>query len=112
MEARAVVRHVRMSPRKMRVVANLVRGKRVDEAMAMLKLMPKKGAAVIRKLLNSAVANAEQAGINDVDQLIDPRLQRRRRADPQAVDAARDGPRQPQSTSAPATSPCRVVEEE
>ncbi len=62
MEARAVVRHVRMSPRKMRVVADLVRGKRVDEAMAMLKLMPKKGAAVIRKLLSSAVANAEHAG--------------------------------------------------
>ena len=51
MEARAVVRHVRMSPRKMRVVANLVRGKRVDEAMSMLKLMPKKGAGVIRKLI-------------------------------------------------------------
>ena len=44
MEARAVVRHVRMSPRKMRVVANLVRGKRVEEAMGMLELMPKKGA--------------------------------------------------------------------
>ena len=69
MEARAVVRHVRMSPRKMRVVANLVRGKRVDEAMSMLKLMPKKGATVIRKLIISAVANAEHAGINDVDQL-------------------------------------------
>ncbi|HEX8953361.1 MAG TPA: uL22 family ribosomal protein, partial [Polyangia bacterium] len=69
MEARAVVRHVRMSPRKMRVVANLVRGKRVDEAMSMLKLMPKKGAGVIRKLIISAVANAEHAGINDVDQL-------------------------------------------
>ena len=45
MEAKAVVRHVRMSPRKMRVVANLVRGKRVDEAMAMLKLMPQEGRA-------------------------------------------------------------------
>ena len=44
MEAKAVVRHVRMSPRKMRVVANLVRGKRVEEAMSLLKLMPKKGA--------------------------------------------------------------------
>ncbi len=60
MEAKAVVRTVRMSPRKMRVVANLVRGKKVGEAMALLKLMPKKGAFVIRKLLISAVANAEQ----------------------------------------------------
>jgi len=50
MEARAVIRGVRMSPRKMRVVANLVRGKRVGEAMSLLKLMPKKGAVVIRKL--------------------------------------------------------------
>ncbi len=70
MEAKAVVRHVRMSPRKMRVVANLVRGKRVEDAMSLLKLMPKKGATVIRKLLISAVANAEQQGEVDVDNLL------------------------------------------
>jgi large subunit ribosomal protein L22 len=70
MEAKAVVRGVRMSPRKMRVVANLVRGKRVGEAMSLLKLMPKKGAFVIRKLLISAVANAEQKGDVDVDNLV------------------------------------------
>jgi large subunit ribosomal protein L22 len=70
MEAKAVVRTVRMSPRKMRVVANLVRGKKVGEAMALLKLMPKKGAFVIRKLLISAVANAEQKGDVDVDNLL------------------------------------------
>jgi large subunit ribosomal protein L22 len=70
MEAKAVVRHVRMSPRKMRVVANLVRGKRVGEAMSLLKHMPKKGAFVIRKLLISAVANAEHKGDVDVDNLL------------------------------------------
>jgi large subunit ribosomal protein L22 len=71
MEAKAVVRHVRMSPRKMRVIANLVRGKRVEEAMSLLKHMPKKGAVVIRKLLISAVANAEQKSENvDVDSLL------------------------------------------
>ena len=70
MEAKAVVRHVGMSPRKMRVIANLVRGKRVEEAMSLLKLMPKKGAVIIRKLLISAVANAEQKGEVDVDQLL------------------------------------------
>jgi large subunit ribosomal protein L22 len=59
-----------MSPRKMRIVANLVRGKRVDEAMNLLKLMPKKAAYVIRKLLISAVANAEHQGTQDVDQLV------------------------------------------
>ena len=69
MEAKAVVRGVRMSPRKMRVVANLVRGKQVGAAMSLLKLMPKKGAVVIRKLLISAIANAEQKGDVDVDGL-------------------------------------------
>ena len=70
MEAKAVCRHVRISPRKMRVVANLVRGKRVDEAMAMLKHTPKRSALVIRKLLLSAVANAENRGTSDVDSLV------------------------------------------
>ena len=67
--ARAHVRTVRMSPRKMRVVANMVRGKKVDEAMNMLRLMPKKAAVLIRKLLVSAVANAEHQGEQDVDSL-------------------------------------------
>ncbi len=70
MEAKAIVRHVRMSPRKMRVVANLVRGKSVDQAMSLLKLMPKKGAVVIGKLIVSAVANAEQQGDVNVDNLV------------------------------------------
>ena len=70
MAAKAIVRHVRMSPRKMRIVANLVRGKRVDDAMSVLKLMPKKAAYVIRKLLISAVANAEHQGQQDVDALV------------------------------------------
>jgi large subunit ribosomal protein L22 len=69
MAARALIRHYRMSPRKMRVVANMVRGKRVDEAMGMLRVMPKKAAEVIRKLLVSAVANAEHQGEQDVDGL-------------------------------------------
>ena len=70
MAAKAVVRHVRMSPRKMRIVANMVRGKRVDDAMNLLRLMPKKAAFVIRKLLVSAVANAEHQGQQDVDVLL------------------------------------------
>lgn len=70
MAARAVVRHVRMSPRKMRIIADMVRGKRVDEAMNLLRVMPKKAAVVIRKLLVSAVANAEHQGVEDVDALL------------------------------------------
>ena len=59
-----------MSPRKMRVVANLVRGKRVDDAMNLLQLMPKRAAVLIRKLLVSAVANAEHQGQQEVDALL------------------------------------------
>ena len=70
MKAKAVVRDVRMSPRKMRIVANMVRGKRVGEAMVLLRLMPKKAAYIIRKLLVSAVANAEHEGEQDVDALM------------------------------------------
>ena len=55
MPAKAIVRHVRMSPRKMRIIANQVRGKSVGEAMSLLKVSPKKASVVIRKLLISAV---------------------------------------------------------
>ena len=70
MEAKAVVRHVRISPRKMRIVANLIRGRRVDQVMAMLKHTPKRSGAVLRKLLISAIANAEHKGQTDVDSLV------------------------------------------
>ena len=54
-----------MSPRKMRVVANLVRGKSVEEAVAMLDLMPKKAAGLISKAIKSAAANAEDKSGGD-----------------------------------------------
>ena len=60
MQARAIARGIQMSPRKARVVANLVRGKSVEEALAILQLLPKKGARVITKVLRSAIANAGQ----------------------------------------------------
>ncbi|MGB4503732.1 MAG: 50S ribosomal protein L22 [Syntrophaceticus sp.] len=59
MEARAVVRYVWISPRKLRQVAELVKGKAVAEALAILKFMPGKAAVPIAKVLNSAAANAE-----------------------------------------------------
>ncbi len=72
MEARAVVRHIQMSPRKMRAVANLIRGERVEDALAMLRLMPKKAARIITKALESAAANADDrsGGGLDADALI------------------------------------------
>jgi large subunit ribosomal protein L22 len=59
MQARAYVRGISMSPRKMRVVANLVRNKKVEEAVGLLDLMPKKAAGIISKAIKSAAANAE-----------------------------------------------------
>jgi large subunit ribosomal protein L22 len=58
-EAKAHVRHVRISPRKVEVVLDLIRGKSIDEAMAVLKYLPNKGARITEKLLKSAAANAE-----------------------------------------------------
>jgi len=58
-EARAVTRYVRISPRKARSVINAIRGKDVNEAFAILELSPKKAARIIYKVLKSAVANAE-----------------------------------------------------
>ena len=59
MQVRAVYRYVRMSPQKVRQVVNLVRGRQVDEALSMLQFTPRAAARPVRKLIESAVANAE-----------------------------------------------------
>ena len=59
MESKAVAKHIRVSPRKARQVMDLIRGKDVANANAILKFMPNKGAEIISKVLNSAIANAE-----------------------------------------------------
>ena len=61
MEAIAKLRNVPTSPRKMRVVADLIRGERVNRALSLLKFEPKQGAARLEKLLLSAVSNWQQA---------------------------------------------------
>lgn len=58
MEARAVARYVRMSPRKVRRVAGLIKGLPVREARALLEAMPHRAARVVRRALDSAAANA------------------------------------------------------
>ncbi|MEW6323992.1 MAG: 50S ribosomal protein L22 [Nitrospirota bacterium] len=68
-EARAVLRHVRVAPRKARVVVDLVRGKPVGAAMTILKFTPRRAARVVEKVLKSAIANAEQREVGDVDEL-------------------------------------------
>ena len=74
MEARAISRYNRHSPRKMRLVIDLVRGKQVNDAFAILQFSKKKGAEIIDKTLRSAVANARAKAENegaavDVDDL-------------------------------------------
>lgn len=69
MEVRAVARFVRISPRKIRLVMDRIRGEKVEEAVNMLSFAPQKGARILKKLLDSAVANAlENSGL-DVDTL-------------------------------------------
>ena len=60
MEARASVKHIRTSPRKMRRVVDLIRGQHVEEARRILRFSPLGATRDVEKLLNSAVANAEQ----------------------------------------------------
>ena len=69
MEASAKLRYVRLSPQKTRLVVDMVRGKAVQEALNILKFSPQRPADVVAKLVRSAIANAEQKGVSDVDQL-------------------------------------------
>ena len=72
MEARATANFVLISPRKARLVTRLIQGKPVNEALAVLKYTPKKGAVIVSKVLNSAIANAidvEGTGKLDPDTL-------------------------------------------
>lgn len=69
MEAKAVGKYIRISPQKARLVADVVRGMGVDKAITTLRFMPKKGAGIIKKVIESAVANATQDEQADVDNL-------------------------------------------
>jgi len=69
MESSAKLTSVRLSPRKTRLVVDLVRGKVIQEALNTLRFLPQPSAKQIAKLLKSAVANAEQKGVSDVDRL-------------------------------------------
>jgi large subunit ribosomal protein L22 len=69
METNATLRGVRLSAQKGRLVADLVRGKSVDQALNILAFSPKKGATIIKKVLESAIANAEHNDGADIDQL-------------------------------------------
>ena len=69
METKAILRGVRLSEQKGRLVADLVRGKTVEQALNILTFSPKKGAKIIKKVLESAIANAEHNDGADIDAL-------------------------------------------
>jgi large subunit ribosomal protein L22 len=69
METRSIVRGVRLSADKGRLVADLVRGRPVDQALNILTFTPKKAAGIIKKALESAIANAEHNDGADIDDL-------------------------------------------
>jgi large subunit ribosomal protein L22 len=74
METNAILRGVRLSAQKGRLVADLVRGKTVDQALNILAFSPKKGAVIVKKVLESAIANAEHNDGADIDSLIIRRI--------------------------------------
>ena len=74
METSAVAKYIRISPQKARLVADVIRGMNAEKALTMLRFMPKKGAKIIKKVLESAVANANQTESLDVDTLYVKRI--------------------------------------
>jgi large subunit ribosomal protein L22 len=69
METRAVAKYVRISPQKTRLIMDQIRGMKVEAALNLLSFAPQKGAFILKKLINSALANAEQNSDVDVDNL-------------------------------------------
>lgn len=69
METKAVLRGVHLSAQKGRLVADMIRGKKVDQALDILTFTPKKGAMIIKRVLESAIANAEHNDGADIDEL-------------------------------------------
>jgi len=69
MEIKAKARMMRISPVKMRIVGDLIKKKNVNQALGILQFTPKKGAFILKKLLDSAISNARQNKYVDVDNL-------------------------------------------
>jgi large subunit ribosomal protein L22 len=69
MEVKAIAKYMRISPRKVRLLMKEIKGKKVEEALNLLAFAPQRGAPILRKLINSAVANASQYPDIDVDNL-------------------------------------------
>lgn len=74
MDTTAKLKSVRISPQKARLVADQVRSLPIEQALEILQFSPKKGAVLIKKLLNSAIANAEHNDGADIDELVVKRI--------------------------------------
>lgn len=70
MEVKAVAKHVRISPQKVRKIVGAIKGKRVESGLNSLRFMPQKASGIVEKILKSAVANADHNNNLDVDSLI------------------------------------------
>lgn len=68
-EARAVLRFVRIAPRKARDVINVIRGRQASEALSLLRYTPRSSARIVEQVLRSAIANASQKELGDADSL-------------------------------------------
>tara|TARA_Y100001970_G_scaffold77507_1_gene98522 strand:+ start:1002 stop:1340 length:339 start_codon:yes stop_codon:yes gene_type:complete len=69
MDTRAYLKGTRLSPQKAALIADQIRGKKVDEALDFLVFNKQKGSAIMKKLLESAIANAENNNSSDIDKL-------------------------------------------
>ena len=70
MQTKAIAKHIRISPTKVRLVADNIKGLPVEKAVNLLTFTPKKAGRILLKVVNSAVANAEQNANIDVDTLV------------------------------------------
>src|SRR5579862_287953 len=70
MHYKAIHRYADMSPRKIRIYANLIRGRSADEALELLRYMPNKSARLLEQVLKSALGNAEDRGARDIEELL------------------------------------------
>jgi large subunit ribosomal protein L22 len=70
MEFKAIHRYADMSPRKVRLVANLIRGRAADEAIELLRFLPNKSARLVEQVLKSALGNAEDRGARNIEELV------------------------------------------
>jgi large subunit ribosomal protein L22 len=70
MEYKAIHRYADMSPRKVRLVAALIRGRAADEAMELLRFLPNKSARLMEQVLKSALGNAEDRGARNIEELV------------------------------------------